>query len=151
MEGFWEQLAQSAKRCLKKTIGHTTLKFEELCSVVIEIESTLNNWPLTYIYDDAEGSSRCLTPADLIYGHHLSSVPNERQYNVTSTSQCLGKRARYQFRLLAEFNQQRRRDYLLSLREYSTGKSKRTQTAPAIIKKGDIVNIWLGVGGTWLE
>ena len=136
--GFWERLVQSTKRCLKKTIGRTTLTYEELRTVVIEIESTLNNRPLTYIYDDAEGNSRCLTPADLIYGYRLSSVPSERQYEVTSTSQCLTKRARYQFRLLAEFNRQWKRDYLLSLREYSAGKNKGSRTAPAI-KRGDIV------------
>ena len=111
--GFWERLVQSTKRCLKKTIGRTSLTFEELHTVVVEIESTLNNRPLSYVYDDIEGISSCLTPADLIYGHRLSAVPNYRHYEVTSTSQCLTKRARYQFRLLAEFNRQWRRNYLL--------------------------------------
>ena len=123
---------------MKKTIGRTTLTYEELHTVVIEIKSTLNNRPLMYIYDDAEGNSRCLSPADLIYGYRLSSVPSERQYEVISTSQCLTKRARYQFRLLAEFNRQWKRDYLLSLHEYSAGKNKGSRTAPAI-KRGDIV------------
>ena len=136
--GFWERLVQSIIRCLKKTIGQTTLTYEELRTAVIEIESTLNNRPLTYICGDEDGSSCCLTPANLIYGNRLSSIPNERQYDITSTSQCLTKRARYQFRLLAEFNRQWRRDYLLSLREYSKGKNKATQSLP-VIKKGDVV------------
>ena len=59
-----------------------------------------------YVYGDVEGSSRCLTPVDLIYGHRLSRALNERQYDATSTSQCLTKSAGYQFRLLAEFNRQ---------------------------------------------
>ena len=50
------------------------LTYEELQTVVIEIESTLHNRPLTYIYGDEEGGSRCLTPADLIYGNRLSSI-----------------------------------------------------------------------------
>jgi len=50
---------QSVKRCLKKTIGHITLTFEEL--------RTARSLPLTYIYDDAEGIFHCLTPPDLIY------------------------------------------------------------------------------------
>ena len=46
---------QSTSRCLKKTIGRTSLTFEELRTVVVEIESTLNNRPLSYIYDDVQG------------------------------------------------------------------------------------------------
>ena len=122
--GFWEWLVQSTNRYLKKTVGHTSMTFEELRIVVVEIESTLNNRPLSYVYDDVEGISHCLTPADLIYGHRNSAVPNDRHYEVTSTSQCLMKRARYQFRLLAEFNRQWRRDYLLNQREYSVGKNR---------------------------
>ena len=78
------------------------------------------------------------TPADLIFGYRLSTAPNNRHYEVTSTSQCLIKRARYEFILLAEFNRQWRRDYLLSLREYSMGKNKGSRTS-SVIKKGDIV------------
>ena len=95
---------QSTKRCLKKTIGCTSMTFEELCIVVVETKSTLNNRPLLYVYDDVEGISCCLTSGDLIYGYCNSAVPNDRHYEVTSTSQCLTKRARYQFRLSADFN-----------------------------------------------
>ena len=48
--GYWERLVQGVKRCLRKTIGHTTLTFEELRTVTVEIEATLSNGPLTYIY-----------------------------------------------------------------------------------------------------
>ena len=95
---------QSTKRCLRKTIDDTSLIFEDLHTVVAEMESTLNNRPLSHIYDDVEEISHCLTPPDLIYGHRLSAMPNDRHYEMTSTIQCLTKRARYQFRLLAEFN-----------------------------------------------
>ena len=47
--GYWERLVQSVKRCLKKTIGRSTLSFDELATALVEIESTLNNRPLTYI------------------------------------------------------------------------------------------------------
>jgi len=49
--GYWETLVQSVKRCLKKTIGRTTLTFEKLRTVTVEVEATLNNRPLTYIYE----------------------------------------------------------------------------------------------------
>ena len=48
--GFWERLIKSTKRCLKKQIGRTSLTFKELRTILVEIEATLNNSPLTYIY-----------------------------------------------------------------------------------------------------
>ena len=53
--GFWERLVGSTKRCLKKTVGRSSLNFEELRTVLLEVEGTLNNWPLTYLYDEEEG------------------------------------------------------------------------------------------------
>ena len=44
---FLERLVRSVKRCLKKSIGKSSLKFEELPTLMVEIESTLNNRPLT--------------------------------------------------------------------------------------------------------
>ena len=53
---------RSVKRCLKKSVGRSLLTFEEPHTLVVEIEATLNNRPLTYIYDDEEGPSYPLTP-----------------------------------------------------------------------------------------
>jgi len=119
---------QSVKRCLKKPIGCTTLTFEELRTITVEIEATLNNRPLTYIYDDTEGISRCLTPSDLIYGYRASNVPSERHFEVTSTSKSLTRKARYQFTLLSEIACQWKRDYLLSIREMATASEGQTCT-----------------------
>ena len=74
--GFWERLVKSVKRCLRKLIGRALLKFDEMAThVVNEIEATLNNRALTYLYDDSEGINQPLTPIDLIYGrwiaHHV--------------------------------------------------------------------------------
>ena len=46
---------RSVKRCLKKSVGRSLLTFEELCTLVVEIEATMNNRPLTCMYDDEEG------------------------------------------------------------------------------------------------
>ena len=53
--GFWERLVRSVKRCLKKSVGRSLLTFEELRTLVVEIEATMNNRPLTCMYDDEEG------------------------------------------------------------------------------------------------
>ena len=110
--GFWERLVRSVKRCLKKSVGRSLLTFEELRTLVVEIEATLNNRPLTYIYDDEEGLSYPLTTADLIYGRQIATMPHQRHWIVISTFQSLTKRARYHFRLLEGFTKQWRREYL---------------------------------------
>ncbi|XP_044171905.1 uncharacterized protein LOC122956303 [Acropora millepora] len=47
--GFFERLVRSTKRCLKKTLGTTRVSYEELLSVVVEIEGILNSRPLIYV------------------------------------------------------------------------------------------------------
>ena len=70
--GYWERLVQSVKRCLKKIIGRSTLSFDELATVLVGIESTLNHGPLTYLYVDEECPSQAMTPADLVYGRKIA-------------------------------------------------------------------------------
>ena len=85
---------RSVRNCLKKTIGRSSLTFEELRMLLIEIEAILNNRPLTYIYDDENGVSYTLTPADLIYGRRISLTPSGWHFDVVSTSQALTRRPR---------------------------------------------------------
>lgn len=44
----------STKRCLRKVLGNARLSFDELLTVVVEVEGTLNKRPLTYDYDEME-------------------------------------------------------------------------------------------------
>lgn len=135
--GYWERLIQSVKRCVKKTIGKSTLTYDELATILTEIESTLNNRPLTYLYGDDEGTSYAVTPADLIYGHRIASTSSNQQYEVVSTAKSLTKRAKYQCCIMNNFINQWKKDYLLSLQE------RRGITRPSSntrgVKEGDIV------------
>ena len=70
---FWERLVKDVKRCLKKTIGRASLTFDEMTMLVVEIEATLNNRSLMYMYDDSEGIDQPLIPADLIYGQRIAA------------------------------------------------------------------------------
>lgn len=91
MGGFWERLIGSVKRCLRKTVGRSTLTFEEMRTLLVEIECTLNNRPLIYLYDEIEGVSQPLTPADLIYGRQIVETANDHHFEVISTAQSLTK------------------------------------------------------------
>lgn len=47
--GFWERLVRSIKRPFKKVLGRSTPNFEELRTVIVEIESVINARPITYM------------------------------------------------------------------------------------------------------
>ena len=40
---------------LKEFLGHISIKFESLWTILAEIEATINNQPLKYTYVDEEG------------------------------------------------------------------------------------------------
>ena len=133
--GMWERMVRSVKRCLKKSLGRTSLTFEELETILIEIEATLNSRPLTYIYDEQEGVSYPLTPSCLINGRRIPTTPNDVQFEISCTNKSLTKRARYQNRVLKSFTDQWKKEYLLSLRESSRSESNQRES----LSVGDVV------------
>lgn len=72
--GFYERMVKGVKRCLRKTLGNARLSYNELLTVVIEIEGTLNVRPLTYVYEEGD-SEEPLTPSHLMYGRRLTMLP----------------------------------------------------------------------------
>ena len=71
--GFFERLVKQVKSCLKKTLGRSKLSFDELTTILVEVEAVLNSRPLTYLYsDDIEEP---LTPWHLVIGQRLLTLP----------------------------------------------------------------------------
>ena len=135
--GFWERLIQSVKKCHKKTVGRTSLDYDELNTALVETESIINSRPLTYIYGDDESISHLLTPSHFFNGRKISSLPNDEHFEIISTHNTLTRRQQHHKRLLQQFAKQWRREYLLSLRERPTTKSANGN--PATVRVGDIV------------
>ena len=46
--GIFERMIKSAKRCLKKSVGKNCLTYDELHTLIVEIEAVLNSRPLMY-------------------------------------------------------------------------------------------------------
>ncbi len=136
--GVFERMISTVKRCLRKVLGNAKLNFEELTTVLTEIECTINSRPLTYQYDDLV---EALTPSHLLCGRRISPLSenidtsfdesdNELQSNMT-------KRFSYLSRKLNHFWNRWRKEYLVDLREFH----KQTDARVANISKGDLVLI----------
>ncbi|XP_063989926.1 uncharacterized protein LOC135169119 [Diachasmimorpha longicaudata] len=67
--GKWEAAVKSTKFHLKRVLGSSTFTYEELNSILIQIEACLNSRPITPMMDDAE-DLQALTP-----GHFLIESP----------------------------------------------------------------------------
>ena len=77
--GVFERLNQSTKRCLKKNIGQARLNYDELQTLVIEVEGVLNSRPLTCVFvNDIE---QALTPGHLLSGRKIVSLPEISEFN----------------------------------------------------------------------
>lgn len=106
---------QLVKRCLCKAIGRSILTLDQLNTVLVEVEATINMRPLTYVYDDVEGVSYSISPSHLLYGQQIISLSNSE---VTSTHDSLVKKCKQQGHTLNQFLLLWRRMYLMNLRGY---------------------------------
>ena len=134
--GFFERLVGIVKRCLRKVLGNAKLNLDELSTVILEIECTLNSRPLTY-QDDEIGQA--LTPSHLILGRRLSPM-SESNTTFDDDAGChdkLTKRFLYLSRKLTHFWHRWRREYLTNLREFHRQRNPKRQE----ISEGDVILI----------
>jgi hypothetical protein len=66
--GFWERQIRITKDCVKKVVGRAVLTFEELRTLLVEVEAVVNSRPLTYVYDDVDSRDNKLV--------HTKAQPN---------------------------------------------------------------------------
>ena len=59
------------KRCLRKVLRNSRLTYDELSTVLTEVESTLNSLPLSYLYDEL---GEALKSSHLLHGDRLSAL-----------------------------------------------------------------------------
>ncbi|XP_071132833.1 uncharacterized protein [Mytilus edulis] len=139
--GWWERLIGLTKTSIRKVLGKSLIDLETLQTVTTEIESILNDRPLTYISSDLVDSEP-LTPAHLLYGRRINTLPYPRgedidieNYDTNITN--LDKRAKRQSLIIQQFWNRWKSEYLTSLREFhqKTGNNKRR------IEIGDLVQI----------
>ena len=115
-------------------MGNARLSFDELLTVINEVEATLNSRPLTYEYDTP--GEEVLTPAHLMYGRRLASLPESPE--VVDDIGC-NRRYRYVNEKLQNFWKRWHREYLADLRESHDCNAKKAVKGP---KVGDVVIVY---------
>ena len=135
--GFFERMVGSVKACLRKVLGNARLSFDELLTVLVEVEGTLNSRPLTYEYSEA--GYEVLTPSHLIYGRRIQSLPDEIAEEPEENESVCYERFRYLTERLAHFWKRWRNEYLVNLREFHRTTSGRVVKQ---VQVGDVVTVF---------
>ena len=120
--GLFERLMRSTKRCLRKVLGWSKFSYEELLTILAEIEMVLNSRPLTYVTTD--DSDEPFTPSHLLVGQRLMNFPDHLVVNHEVDSEGadsqLSARLKHLNHSLDAFWRRWRREYLLELCKHTT-------------------------------
>lgn len=136
--GWWERLIQIVKRSLKKSIGRTSLTWNELHTVLLEIEGAINERPLTYV-SDVVNSVTPLTPAHFLHLRQPLGAPW-----ISDSHETLGRRWRYVSKVATDLKSRWRLEYLPTLRQW------RGLSSPGVNPQvGDVVLLSEGPKGQW--
>nr|XP_012143823.1 PREDICTED: uncharacterized protein LOC105662854 [Megachile rotundata] len=131
--GLWESAVRRAKYHLIRVIGDQKLTYEELYTLLTQIEACLNSRPLSPISSDPHDCTP-LTPGHFLIGTALTALP-EPDFTDVRTNRL----NRYQLiqQMLQHFWQRWQKEYLHHLQQ----RNKWTATSNHQLSKGTLVVI----------
>ncbi|KAK3742407.1 hypothetical protein QZH41_020716, partial [Actinostola sp. cb2023] len=129
--GQFERMVGLIKSALNKTIGNGFLWWKELEEVLLDVEVTLNNRPLSYVEEDLQLPT--LTPNSMLF-LNSNALPDLQPHHVESGN--LRKRAKYLLKCKEAMWNRWTKGYVRHLRETHSAKATGQGTAPVI---GDVV------------
>ena len=133
-------MVQEVKRCLKKTLRNAKLDYDELHTVLVEIESTLNSRQLTYVSSDELDEP--ITPSHLVVGRRVNSIPivsSAMIEEVDDSSSGVEARRNYLQKILTHFWIRWSREYVADLRTRDRAKDRAEGKFTA--SAGDVVTV----------
>ena len=120
--GFYERLIQSVKKCLRKVVGKARLSYDELITILVEVEATLNSRSISYL--SSEDFEEPLTPSHLLIGRRVVTLPDveatcegDPDFGDIDTRVDLTRRMRHLSQVMEHFWKRWRSKYLTALRE----------------------------------
>ena len=131
--GQFERMVSLVKQALHKVVGRAKLSWEEMKEVLLDVEVTLNNRPLSYVEDDVE--MPILTPNIMMFGNNFH-IPEVDADDLTDYD--LRKRARFLRKCKNRLWARWENEYLRGLRERHNLKHSEK---PNILSVGDVMLI----------
>ncbi|GFX06642.1 integrase catalytic domain-containing protein [Trichonephila clavipes] len=136
--GFYERLVKTIKDPLRKILSRALLTFEELSTILSEIEVIVNHRPLTYVENDP-GEPEPLTPAhflELGYGDSKYPIHFIELIDATTAKESYKKRKTYRTLLLKQLWRRWKEQYLFQLK---TANYFKTPSVHKNLKLNDVV------------
>lgn len=154
--GLWEAGVKSVKSHLKKVMVNASLNYEELNTLLTQIESILNSRPLTPLNSDPNDLEP-LTPAHFLIGRSYMALPDRDFMHINSNRL---RRFQHLQKLQQHFWARWSRDYLCQLQHRTKWKVggtninldtlvllKEDNTPPCHWKLGRVIQLYPGTGG----
>ena len=137
--GFYERLVRTVKLSLKKIIGKALLTFEELQTVLCEVEKVINGRPLVYTSED--DLIETITPFHLMNGRNLlckdkHTCMESIEMNLSDCS----KRAKYLSKIISDYWTRFSSTYLNELRQRHMYEKRKSNNKNKLLV-GDVVLI----------
>ncbi|XP_058827602.1 uncharacterized protein LOC131687527 [Topomyia yanbarensis] len=79
--GLWEAAVKVAKKHLFRQLGSSRLSFEEMCTILTQIEAIMNSRPLLPMTEDPNDLA-ALTPAHFLIGSSMHALPDPDLRNI---------------------------------------------------------------------
>ena len=108
----FERMIGLVKSTLNKTIGNGLLRWKELQEVLLDVEITLNNRPLSYVEDDVQ--MYLLTPNAMLFLNN-NLLPELQPRHIETADLC--KQAKHLLKCKEAIWRRWTKEYLRSLRE----------------------------------
>ncbi len=133
--GLWESAVRSLKTHLRRVLGDAKLTFEELATVLTQVEACLNSRPLVLLPIEGDGIE-ALTPGHFLIGRPLKSLPNPQSSYKPSTTL---RRWNLCQTLTRHFWCRWSADYFASLRSFTKWhhRSRNVQVGDVVLLKKD--------------